>query len=173
MAKLTVFNACCGTRLRRDGCHGPLILADSESGEACCCCSIAGVTLRYAAGGGDGHQCDTARFSCYAFAVGGDPVFIGDVNLNNGATGAEVVVVLTITDQQSQEITGGADDCCILNLRLVCSTPPGVNLGWGVGLCHTNLARLIVTGKDADNQNVVLFNGQSGENTISLNACPQ
>lgn len=37
MAKLTVISTCCGTRLRRDGCGGPLILAGGSNDEPCCC----------------------------------------------------------------------------------------------------------------------------------------
>lgn len=36
MTKLTVISACCGTRLRRDGCHGPLVLAKSDDTPCCC-----------------------------------------------------------------------------------------------------------------------------------------
>lgn len=36
MTKLTVITACCGTRLRRDGCHGPLVLANEDDTPCCC-----------------------------------------------------------------------------------------------------------------------------------------
>lgn len=36
MAKLTVITACCGTRLRRDGCHGPLVMANEDDTPCCC-----------------------------------------------------------------------------------------------------------------------------------------
>lgn len=44
MAKLTIISSCCGTRLRRDGCNGPLILAKESDDEPCCCdkCPCAG-----------------------------------------------------------------------------------------------------------------------------------
>jgi hypothetical protein len=36
MAKLTIISSCCGTRLRRDGCNGPLVLAKEDDSPCCC-----------------------------------------------------------------------------------------------------------------------------------------
>jgi len=171
VAKLTVINACCGTRLRIDGCNGPLVLA-KEDDSPCCCCRVAGLKLRYAAGGGDGHQCDAAKYTCFVSSPGGEETDIGIVNLNNLASGAEVVVELTIDDEQAQRITAGATDCCILVVRLRCDTPPGEDYGWGRGGCHADLARLRVTGKDENGNDAIIFDGKAGEARVSLNACP-
>jgi hypothetical protein len=141
--------------------------------ENCCCCNVAGLTLTYAAGGEDGHVCDAARYMCLLSSPGGQETEVGIVNLNNLSTGDEVIVTLTITDEQAKQITKDADDCCILLVRLRCETPPDQNFGWGLGGCHADLARLKVTAKDKNGNNVVVFQGQAGEATISLNACPE
>ena len=155
---------------------GKLLLVDSKlaANENCCCCNVAGLTLTYQAGGGDGHWCDAALFMCLLSSPGGQETEVGIVNLNNGFTGgALVVVTLTITDEQANQITEDADDCCILLARLRCETPPNEDLGFGPGQCHPNLAGLTVTAKDNNGNNVIVFQGQSGEATISLNACPE
>lgn len=164
---LTLLNG----RLRVAGCGGPLALAKAQD-KPCCCCRVAGLKLRYAAGGGDGHQCNAAKYTCFVSSPGGEETDIGTVDLNNGNDGAEKVVELTIDDEQAQSITAGAADCCILVVRLRCDTPPGEDYGWGPGGCHADLARLRVTGKDDDDNDVIIFEGQAGEASISLNACP-
>lgn len=47
MALLTVINACCGLRLRRDGCTGPLVLAGPDDTSCCCktCECVDGVLI--------------------------------------------------------------------------------------------------------------------------------
>ena len=140
--------------------------------ENCCCCNVAGLTLTYSAGPPD-HQCDAARFMCLLSSPGGQETEVGIVNLNNLFTGALVVVTLTITDEQAKQITKDADDCCILLARLRCETPPNEDLDFGPGECHPNLASLTVTAKDKNGNNVIVFQGQSGEASISLNACPE
>ncbi len=160
-------------RLRVVACGGGALVTAESAEKPCCCCRVAGLKLRYAAGGGDGHQCDAAKYTCFVSSPGGEETDIGVVDLNNGNDGAEKVVELTIDDEQAQSITAGAADCCILVVRLRCDTPPGEDYGWGPGSCHADLARLKVTAEDENGNEVVLFDGQAGEAEISLDACPE
>jgi hypothetical protein len=46
MAKLTIISSCCGTRLRRYGCSGPLVLAEEDGDEPCCCSGCFQVAIK-------------------------------------------------------------------------------------------------------------------------------
>lgn len=161
MAKLTVLNSCCGTRLRRDGCHGPLVLASAETDEACCCCSVQGIYLDYTAD----HCCNAAVFDVYIQAQGGNRVKIGQINMNG--CGLVPANRITITAEQAAQISAGAQSCCLFDVDLDCAQPAGVDGGWGAGNCHPDLAGLTVTAADG----TVLFSGFVGENPAAIDAC--
>lgn len=169
MTKLTTIN---GKLRRHAGGSGYELVYSRDDYTGCCCCNVKGLKLKYAAGGSDGHQCDAAKFTCLVAVPGGEEVEIGEVNLNNNSTGAEIVVELTITAEQAHEITKDASDCCALVARLRCETPPEEDYGWGLGLCHTNLARLRVTAQNNAGCGLVVFNGTAGEAVVSLSTCP-
>lgn len=153
---------------------GALVLSESAV-SPCCCCAVAGLKLIYSTlGAADGHICNAANYTCLISSPGGLETEIGAVNLNNiSDSGGPRTVELIITDAQASQITNGADDCCVIVARLRCDTPPTVDLGWGLGKCHSQLARLKVIAKDSLGNDITIFDGRAGENTISLNACPQ
>ena len=149
-------------RLRIDSVTSKLVMNEKTPGAPCCCCPLQDIELEYAAGPQDGHQCDLALFNLYLYAEGANAhkVNIGDVNLNNGSTGAEMVVKKTVNTSQANDITKDADDCCILYAQLECA--------YGTGACHSNLARLKVT---IISTGRLIFNGRAGESPVRLDIC--
>lgn len=88
MAKLTIISSCCGTRLRRDGCNGPLILAKEDGDEPCCCgCSDPNiqypckVTVIHV----DENRCEDDVFDIYV--VGVNERFIRELDLVSNPPG--------------------------------------------------------------------------------------
>lgn len=97
-----------------------------------------------------GHYCDSA-----VYKVTANDITIGWANLNNATDGGDRLVDLVISAEQAQEIVAGSDSTH-LNLSLICDPSyPGFDLLAYDGLCHPNLAWVIVYNAEG----TVLYDG--------------
>ena len=71
----------------------------------------------------------------------------------------------TLTTEQAEAISNASIDGNI-TFRLECATPDNLDLGWGLGNCHTDTSHMVIVRNGEE-----IYNDCPALNTFTINPC--
>lgn len=144
-----------------------------------CCLADFTITVDYLnTGCATGHNCNGANFYLLA-----NDINIGLARLSNSGgaivgdtgdfqnrpegetTGGHRTDSFTLTTEQAEAISSASIDGNI-TFRLDCATPEDVDLGWGLGGCHTDASHMVIT-----RNGETIYDDCPALNTFTINPC--
>jgi hypothetical protein len=127
-------------------------------------CIVEGLTIKIAYSDTEGpcpggHVCNAATYDFYM-----NGIYLGEVNLNNSPGGGDRESTFILTKSQAEAIAAVSP---IVTFGIFCNVPPDVDLGWGLGQCHTNLPWIRVYTPDG----AILYEECAAEIEFEVNLC--
>lgn len=120
-----------------------------------------------------GHSCDAATFYLRANTTVVGTAYLSNTNGSTDqhnyppgqTSGPNRYSTFVLNPQQVQNIAASSQEGKI-SVALVCATPPDVDLGWGLGGCHTNVSWITLK-----LNGIVIYSGCPDDNFLTINPC--